>query len=287
MPGTYSLVKTVVTGETITAADRNTEHTNHITNADPDGIGDASADVAEMQATADPYPASSESLATNDRGETQRIRYLIKQITGQTQWYIDPGTIAQTIPGDKTFSGETVVAAAQPRFELHETDATADEGYWRFRANTDTFYLQTLNDARDAPVTIITIPRTGTTPNYVSFAPYVKANAGIQTDGVNTLKTKIIDIGDWNMDSTASVNIAHGLTLANIRSVVVNVRDDTTSSLRDITNEFSVDSSITDGAWSLGSTNVTIERVAAGGFDSAGYNATSFNRGWITITYVA
>jgi hypothetical protein len=92
MPGNYSLVKTVITGETITAADRNAEHQNHITNCDPDGVGDASADVAEMQATTDPYPGSSESLATSLRGELQRLRFVIKQITGKAQWYIDPDT---------------------------------------------------------------------------------------------------------------------------------------------------------------------------------------------------
>lgn len=92
MPGTYSKLKTVVTGGVILAADRNDEHDNHIANADPDGIGDASATTTEMQATADPYPAGSPSLATSERGELQRLRYLIKQITGETQWYIDPDT---------------------------------------------------------------------------------------------------------------------------------------------------------------------------------------------------
>ena len=39
MAGGYSKVKTVITGETITASDRNAEHDNHISNADPSGQG--------------------------------------------------------------------------------------------------------------------------------------------------------------------------------------------------------------------------------------------------------
>ncbi len=37
--GQYSLVKVAVDGDLITAADRNAEHQNAITHADPDGIG--------------------------------------------------------------------------------------------------------------------------------------------------------------------------------------------------------------------------------------------------------
>src|SRR3972149_832886 len=92
MPGLYSKVKTVVDGEMITAADRNAEHDNHITNSIPTMIDDYSADATEMQTTTDPYPSGSPSLATYLAGELERLRYLIKQITGEAQWYIDPDT---------------------------------------------------------------------------------------------------------------------------------------------------------------------------------------------------
>ena len=89
---TYSRIKTWSAGETLTASDLNAEHDNHITNADPDSIGDESANATEMRATADPYPAASESLAEDLKGEILRIRYVIAQITGKTYWYIDPDT---------------------------------------------------------------------------------------------------------------------------------------------------------------------------------------------------
>jgi hypothetical protein len=53
-------------------------------------MDDYSTNAAQMKTVTDPYPASAESLATSLAGELERIRYVIKQITGQAQWYIDP-----------------------------------------------------------------------------------------------------------------------------------------------------------------------------------------------------
>jgi hypothetical protein len=88
--GLYSHT-TRAAGLTLTANIYNTDHTNHITNHNTTQIDDYSASVAEMKTTTDPYPSSSESQSTNLAGELERIRYMIKQITGQGQWYIDPG----------------------------------------------------------------------------------------------------------------------------------------------------------------------------------------------------
>ena len=49
-----------------------------------------SADAAAMRATTDPFPAGSESLATNLQGEHERIRYMLQQMHGMAQWYHDP-----------------------------------------------------------------------------------------------------------------------------------------------------------------------------------------------------
>ena len=94
--GTYSKVKTVISGETITASDRNAEHDNHITNMNFAGLGDISANNTEFQTTVDPFPSSSESLPTDGKGELERLRFQILQIgkaisraTGFTQWYHD------------------------------------------------------------------------------------------------------------------------------------------------------------------------------------------------------
>src|SRR3972149_8215309 len=90
MAGNYSKIKTVVTGEVITAPDRNSEHDNHITNMTPAGVDDYSVSLSEMRVDADPYPADVESLPSSLAGELGRLRHQVRQITGKTYWYQDP-----------------------------------------------------------------------------------------------------------------------------------------------------------------------------------------------------
>ena len=90
MAGNYSKIKSVVTGETITASDRNSEHDNHIANMTPASGDDYSTNLTEMRLDNDPYPADVASQATTLAGEIERLRYQIRQITGKTYWYQDP-----------------------------------------------------------------------------------------------------------------------------------------------------------------------------------------------------
>lgn len=89
MAGLYSHT-TRATGTVLTAAIYNGDHQNHIDNAVPAQHDDYSTNAAQMQSTTDPYPAGAESLATSTAGELERLRYLLAQLGGQSQWYIDP-----------------------------------------------------------------------------------------------------------------------------------------------------------------------------------------------------
>ena len=119
--GTYSKLITVVTGGTITASERNNEHDNHINNATPTGIDDDSTNVAAMQVTVDPYPAAAESLATDLHGEIARLRYVIAQITGEANWYVDPDYDLQgpILPADGTVSLPAFAFANEPDCGLY------------------------------------------------------------------------------------------------------------------------------------------------------------------------
>jgi len=99
-------------------------------------------------------------------------------------------------------------------------------------------------------------------------------------------KTKIVNIGDWNMDSAANVSFAHGLTLANIRGITGMIRNDADTVYYPLAND--PDSSGTMDAWFNGvdGTNVRIDRLGSGSFDGTDFNATSFNRGWVVLHYV-
>lgn len=116
-----SAFKTWTSGEILTASDLNNTVTQINTTNQTEDIDDYSATNGEMQSTVDPYPAGSESKATALSGEIERLRYLIAQLSGETQWYIDPDTTIaalntadaanvkltgdQSISGTKTFTG--------------------------------------------------------------------------------------------------------------------------------------------------------------------------------------
>ena len=81
------------------------------------------------------------------------------------------------------------------------------------------------------------------------------------------------------MDADAGVNVAHGLTLANIRSISVIIR-------RDDDALYSPIDRLERGNIDMDGTNVLLTRINAAGWDNVNYDATSYNRGWITLHYV-
>ncbi|TET97752.1 MAG: hypothetical protein E3J23_08720 [Candidatus Stahlbacteria bacterium] len=98
---------------------------------------------------------------------------------------------------------------------------------------------------------------------------------GIQTDNI-VLKTKVIEIGDWDMDTDITAIVTHNLNnYKNIRSLNVTVRDDADT----------LYSSLTESPHTSGGATISVRRAATGSmFDNVNYNATGFNRGWVTIT---
>lgn len=106
---------------------------------------------------------------------------------------------------------------------------------------------------------------------------------GIITDNV-TLKTKVINIGDWNMDGVVTVTVAHGISdFSKIRNVTAMIRTDSGTGFFPL--EVSYSSSVY--GITIGSTNVVLSRITSGFFDAGIFSTTSYNRGWITIIYEA
>ncbi len=103
--------------------------------------------------------------------------------------------------------------------------------------------------------------------------------------GVGTVRKRIIEIGDWDMNSTLSVNIAHGLTMSKIRNVHALIRNDADTKYTMFPGYIATSGNFIDKI-SLSSTEITLFRAPSSEFDSTDYDATSFNRGWITIEYV-
>lgn len=111
-----------------------------------------------------------------------------------------------------------------------------------------------------------------------------KINATITGRLGDVLKTKIIDIGDWDMVSTTFVNVAHGVTKTKIRSISAIIRDDIDGTYYNI---FVNDTAgLQGGGLSANTTDILLSRVTGGIFDNISFDSTSYNRGWITIKYV-
>jgi len=101
----------------------------------------------------------------------------------------------------------------------------------------------------------------------------------IRTSGsLRPFKTKVFEIGDWNMDLLLSTSIVHGLTAAKIISIGGYVRRDDSAQYWPIAEEDQL-----FGYWDT--TYITLARKDSGRFDSVLFDSTSFNRGWVTIQY--
>ena len=118
----------------------------------------------------------------------------------------------------------------------------------------------------------------------------LKVDNGIETDNAK-IKVRIVDLGEWDMSATASLTVNHFLTAANIRSVTVFVRPDSTGSVWYPIN-YHENASVTAGGFVVGSSTINPERFA-GQFFNAGDGAfdatasTVASRGYAVVTYIA
>ncbi|MCK4997354.1 hypothetical protein KAS08_03540 [Candidatus Pacearchaeota archaeon] len=107
----------------------------------------------------------------------------------------------------------------------------------------------------------------------------------IPTDDV-VLKTKTVEIGSWNMDTTRYINVNHDIILSRIRGISAIIINDAGLGYYDFGSTGS------DRMFGT-STDISLVRTTGGYFDNAnfdGLDAASLedlgmNRGWVIITY--
>lgn len=83
--------------------------------------------------------------------------------------------------------------------------------------------------------------------------------------------------GNWDMDATASISIAHGLNANEWRSITdlsAIIKNDDSTSYKQI-----------DSLISFTDTNIVLDRITSGTFDGTDYNATGFDRATVTFMY--
>ena len=111
----------------------------------------------------------------------------------------------------------------------------------------------------------------------------------LHVDGSTIVRRKIVDIGDRDMDGTAILSVAHTIgDFKKIRSVQAFVRNDTDTLYYPLNTPDFLYTGTAEGGVNYWDTSIVrLGRVTGGVFDSADFNATSYNRGYIVIEYTA
>lgn len=101
------------------------------------------------------------------------------------------------------------------------------------------------------------------------------------------LSSVVVEIGPWDMNGTASINVAHGLGLVyfSVVSISVGIRSDTLAGFHLPLNYPDSVNNLPSGKWYANGTNIVLTRDSAGYFNNTSFNDTGFSRGWITIWY--
>lgn len=102
----------------------------------------------------------------------------------------------------------------------------------------------------------------------------------------------VVNIGSWDMDTDASINVANPLTgvdETNITGVTAMILDDDQTSLRSLTSGGGIAGTIQGGVFydnGIGSPNrFSLRRTTGGTFDSSSFNNGAINRGFIIVEY--
>lgn len=102
-------------------------------------------------------------------------------------------------------------------------------------------------------------------------------------DDALQLKIATFDIGDWNMDSTAFLQVSiNPIYMTQVKAVFVMIRPDSGA------GHFPLSHSLTGtpgGIVNIQGIYVQMSRLTSGYFDNSTFSATSYNRGYITVLY--
>lgn len=123
------------------------------------------------------------------------------------------------------------------------------------------------------------------TPKKVAESKKVTYTDDSGSDSLVRLREKIIEIGDWDMSTDSSVDVAHGLDASKIVFVEAFILLDGSSQLYNLlSGDFSSDLQGSVQVASAG--NIKLKRTSGGFFDSDTlFNSTGYNRGYILIKY--
>ena len=129
----------------------------------------------------------------------------------------------------------------------------------------------------------------GTNVNaFISPAKLANTPTVLHVDGSTIMRRKKIDIGAWNMATTATASVAHGIAdFKKIHRVTARIRNDANNVYEPLDKMDSSTFEIQGGVFTTGSTSVILVRRTSGYFDDSAFSTTtgSYNRGFLIIDY--
>ena len=110
-------------------------------------------------------------------------------------------------------------------------------------------------------------------------------NEVVGSDYGTKVRVKVVAIDFWDMDGFGTKDVPHGLPdILKILSIDVIIRNDSGSYSGPLGATIS---SVPQGGISnVGATNITLERLASGGYDNGTFNDVLISRGYVTIKYL-
>lgn len=106
----------------------------------------------------------------------------------------------------------------------------------------------------------------------------ILTNGGIQYSSGPIIKQKMVSSVIWDMDTTSSISILHGLDFTKFLSVEATIQNDAGT-------EFAILTMDNGGQITWGSTHITLQRTFGGYFDNTDYNSGVVIRARVLITY--
>lgn len=116
----------------------------------------------------------------------------------------------------------------------------------------------------------------------------IGVEVGSGATSVSTYVIREIEIGDWNMDSSSTSSVIHGLSTTEWKTVknsIVTIRNDDDNEYYKLEMCDTSGNNTGGSIISIGSTVFNLARITGGFFDSTSFDSTSYNRGWVTFFY--
>jgi hypothetical protein len=218
MPGLFQRITNWLHLQALTDSDINNEFNNIIQNFIPQKMDDYSANVTQMQTQTSPGDLGSESLATSLAGELERIRYMLKSITGKAYWYQPPGrslaiggaNIVYYLPFDGSEAADVyqksikrgVCTSAMVSSKVSSTQKKF--GNFSYDCNTSSFVVPHLGADKDQNSINCHLYNFGANQG-IMFAPQINAELFLNASGLLTAKITKRATSSESAKDTASI----------------------------------------------------------------------------------